>query len=107
LLKLVSDCLRFVTELITLIMLVIVGFQGNTFSKIIIGICVPFLIILFWSVYMAPMSVHRLRESYRLIYEVIIFGGTIIAVLCGWSEFGAMSYGILVFISMIMEHTIK
>ncbi|KRK13756.1 hypothetical protein FD51_GL000319 [Lacticaseibacillus zeae DSM 20178 = KCTC 3804] len=93
-------------ELITLVLLIGAGFKGEGLSKILLGICVPIALVLFWSRFMAPMSPHRLNELERAFAEVVIFGGT---ALISYRVYGvklALIYVGIVTINAVLDHVL-
>lgn len=102
--KPINDGVRFLVELTTLVLLIGAGFKGEGLSKILLGVCVPLALILFWSRFMAPMSPNRLDEFERMLAEVVIFGGT---ALISYRVYGvklAVIYGVVVTINAGLDH---
>jgi hypothetical protein len=75
-LKAANLALRFLLELCLLAAFAYWGFQsgGQTMAKIALGIGVPLLAAVIWGFFMAPKSSRRLRDPWRLLAELALFG---------------------------------
>lgn len=106
-LKLANDGVRFVFEQATLLLIVWSGFRGNLVSKVVIGILIPIVAVIFWTQYMAPASPKRLTESRRIIAECVLFGGTGVLVAQRFSSKLAIVYLIIITINTILDHALN
>src|SRR4051794_17811135 len=73
-----------VAFLLELCMLGALGYWGfttgsNTITKIALGIGAPLLAAVFWGLFLAPKSVVKVRESWRLLLKVAVFAVAVAA----------------------------
>ena len=62
-----------------LCLLVAVGYWGvtvgpTTLLKLVLGLGAPVIIAVIWGVFMAPASAQRLRQPWRLVVALVLFG---------------------------------
>jgi hypothetical protein len=79
--KTANVALRFLLELCILVALGYWGFQTGKglLAKIGLGIGVPVLAAVVWSLLGAPGSSLQLHDPWHLVLEVILFGGAAVA----------------------------
>lgn len=101
----INALLRFLIEMITLIALAFVGFTKYKLPlNLLMGILVPIVIYVIWSICMAPLSPNRVGLLLRVTIEIIIFG------LCSYMIITKISlrvgtvYGVIVALNAIMAH---
>jgi len=98
--------------LIELVALVIFGAWGFTIGesvpvKILLGIGAAALMIAFWAMYMAPKAKQRLRDPWHLLFEIVIFGAALLALLnIGRSDL-ALIWGVIVAINILLSFLLK
>lgn len=99
-LKLVNLAVSFILELCALF---IFGYWGYTtgqgmLAKIVLSIAGPAVFVVVWGLFMAPASSRRLREPWRFIVELVLFGLATIALystgLRDWAIVFAAIYAI-------------
>ena len=100
LVKIISYSLRFLLEILLIASLCYCGFTQYSQPSLQfgLGILLPLMVVIFWTVYIAPKASHRLALAARLICEAIIFFGCLgLIYLSGFEQY-ALS---LVFIAII------
>lgn len=105
--KFFHPLIRFSLEQTTIILLIISGWKSTLTIKLLLGVCTPILIILFWARYMAPMSSTRFPEIYRIITEIIIFGATTLIINNFLGRDMTIPYGLIVILDTTIEHVLK
>lgn len=105
--KVISQGLRFSVEIATIFTIIYCGFKYYTGVKsFLIGIILPCVLVVIWSVFMAPKSDNRLGEEHRIIFEIILF--TLVSFLLYFNKNRYTSvYTILAIISTILDHIYK
>lgn len=105
--KEVNNILRFLVEVVTLGLIIASGLRASGFIlKISLSTVIPVIVVLFWSLYMAPMSPTRLPELARIIAEVVIFGGTTFLTLLYFGPKISFMYFVIVAINTILDHVL-
>jgi hypothetical protein len=84
--SLISGLNLTVSFLLELVALVVFGVWGSqvgegTLMKVILGLGAPLLMIVFWGAWMAPRSPRRLQDPWHLVFEILIFGAAVLALL--------------------------
>ncbi|GAB4451730.1 MAG: YrdB family protein [Anaerolineae bacterium] len=104
LIKWINLGLRFLLELGLLAALGYWGFTvgGSMPAKIGLGLGAPLLAALVWGVFLAPASARRLVEPWRLLAELVIFGGAVAALISAGAPTVAWVFGILVVLNKIL-----
>lgn len=101
----INALLRFLIEMLTLILLIFLGLEKYQFPfNLMIGILVPVIIYVIWSIYMAPLSPHRARLWGRITIEVVIFGLCASMLTTRISGHAGLVYGVLVSLNAIVAH---
>ena len=100
---LINSMIRFLVEVTSFFILVIVGFYKFKFPfNIVIGIILPILLAIIWGIFIAPNSPNRLTNNYRLILELFIFVIVFIVLrLGGYSNLAFIYLAISVINSLI------
>ena len=93
--------------LLELAMLVAYGYWGfNTGSSTIVhwilGLGVPVIAIIIWSIYNAPMSKRRLPRTPRTILEVVMFSLGALALAVSGQTIWAIVFAVLIVINQIL-----
>ena len=102
-LKGMNLALSFLLELIMLFAYGYWGFSTGSSNLVqwILGLGVPAIAIIIWSIYNAPMSKRRLPRTPRTILEVLMFGlGALLLALAGQSQW-AIVFVVLIVINQI------
>lgn len=101
--------LSFLLELVALVIFGAWGFTigESTLIKILLGIGTPLLMIVFWGVYMAPKSARRLQDPWHLLFEIVIFGATGLALLSIERTDLAIVWGIVVVVNLLLSFPLK
>jgi hypothetical protein len=103
----ISHIMRFALEIITFIVFIYLGFKYyKGFKTIMIGIVIPIIIVILWSILMAPNSSYRLDEIYRLVFEIILFGSVSLLLYSNNDKFSNY-YLIFAFTSTVLDHILK
>ena len=93
LLFLINLGLRFILEVVTIILLIGIGFAKNKFPiNILIGILLPLLIIVVWSIFVAPSSQNRASSLVRISIEILVYMSVASVLLDNYSLKIAISY---------------
>jgi hypothetical protein len=71
-----NDGLRFLLELCALASVAYWGWSehGGVWRWVLV-VAAPFVVVLVWGRFMAPKSPRRVTDPWRLLLEVVIFGG--------------------------------
>ncbi len=74
-LRSINMAVRFLLELCMLAIFSYWGFRtgDRTLTKMLLGIGSPILFAAIWGILLAPKSVHRLPEPWRLLLELVLF----------------------------------
>ena len=72
--------------LLELVMLAAYGYWGfqvgdNTLVHILLGIGVPVVVIILWSLFEAPRALRPLPQPWHSILKVVLFGGSVLALV--------------------------
>ncbi len=96
--------LRFLLELCILAALGYWGFQTGqqTIAKIGLGIGAPLLAAAVWGIFLAPASSRRLREPWRSILELVVFGSAIAALYSTGQRSLAVAFGLIYVINKVL-----
>ncbi len=96
--------LRFLLELCILAALGYWGFQTGqqTIAKIGLGIGAPLLAAVVWGIFLAPASSRRLREPWRSILELVVFGSAIAALYSTGQRSLAVAFGLIYVINKVL-----
>lgn len=107
--KNINVMLRFLLEVILVISLMYYGLKNPTrgFVKLGLGIIFPVLVVIFWSIYIAPKSPNTLVGVKRLLVEVIIIASTITAIYYTGEKSYATWLGIFAVINTILLYVLK
>lgn len=106
--KLFNDLIRFLIELISIGLLVIVGFKADTLIiKLILSLGVPLTVLFFWSKYMAPASATRFNEPQRVLAEIILFGGVACYTYFNYDKKIAIVYLSVAAINTLLDHLLS
>ncbi|MEI5994974.1 YrdB family protein [Candidatus Enterococcus mansonii] len=105
--KYFNDVVRFILELTTLGLVAFAGFKANSIIVIILlGICLPICIIIFWSRYMAPQSPKRFTDFKRILTEIFLFGGAGFITYLVVDQKIAFIYLIVALINTVFDHAL-
>ncbi len=101
---LIAETVGFLSELMLLGLLGLVGWRLGTGALISIALAVlcPALGALIWALWVAPRATHRLADPWRLIAQVILFlGAGVLAVITGLALWGIVlaAVGIAAFVA--------
>ncbi len=96
--------LRFLLELCILAALGYWGFQTGqqTLARIGLGIGAPLLAAVVWGIFLAPASSRRLREPWRSILELVVFGSAIAALYSTGQRSLAVAFGLIYVINKVL-----
>ena len=103
-LKIINLGIRFLLEILVLIILGYWGFQvsNGTMMKIIAGIGTPLLAAVLWGLFGAPKATYLLHGFPFLILEIVIFGLPAIALLFLEKQTLAYFYGAVTIVNLIL-----
>jgi len=90
---LIAETVALVSDLLLLGTLVVVGYRLGTGGLISIAMAAlyPALAALIWALWIAPRAARRLDDPWRLIAQIILFGGTgVLAVIAGLVVWGVV-----------------
>jgi hypothetical protein len=108
-LKTLNLTVTFLLELVALVVFTAWGFQiaQDWPLKIVLGLGAPALMIVFWARFMAPRSPGRLQDPWHLLFEIVIFGLAVLALLSiGRSDF-AVILAIVIILSIGLSFPLK
>jgi len=102
--KVLNLGVRFLLEIIALIILGYWGFQVSqgTIMKIIVGIGTPLLAAVIWGLFGAPKATYLLTGFPFLLLEIIIFGLPAVALFFIEKQKLAFIYGLVTVINLIL-----
>jgi len=102
--KVVNLGVRFLLEIMALIILGYWGFQisQSTIMKIILGIGAPLLTAVIWGMFGAPKASYLLTGFPFLLLEIIIFGLPVVALFFIEKQNLAYIYGLITVINLIL-----
>ena len=103
-LKLINMGVRFLLEIIALVIFGFWGFRLSDaiFTKIIGGFGVPILVVVIWGTYGSPKALFALDGFARLLLEIAILGLAALALyFIGWQEL-AIIYGVIVIMNLVL-----
>lgn len=101
--------LSFFLELWAFVSIAYWGFRtgGNIYSRIALGILVPLLTIIVWSIFLAPKSSRKLDGwKYRSL-KLLIFGFSAVALWWGGSRGSALLLGGAVIVNQLLEYAFQ
>lgn len=103
-LKIVNLTVRFLLEIMTLIILGYWGFHVSqgTLMKVLIGIGTPLLVAGFWAMFGAPKAPYLLAGFSYFILEIVIFGLPMVALISIGKSTWATIYGIITVINLVL-----
>ncbi|MEH7308638.1 YrdB family protein [Neobacillus drentensis] len=103
-LKLFNIGVRFLLEILVLIILGFWGFKVSqgTILKIIVGIGLPLLIAVIWGLFGAPKATYLLSGFPFLLLEIVVFGLPVIALLSLEKQALAFIYGLITVINLVL-----
>lgn len=55
------------------------SFGGTPVGKLGIGIGLPLVVVLVWGVFGAPAAPYRLEQPWRVLLEILVLGGAVLA----------------------------
>lgn len=95
----------FLAELVALAIFAAWGFTigETTLVKLLLGIGAPALMIVFWAVYMAPRSARRLQDPWHLLFEIVIYGAALLALLSLGRTDLALVWGVVIAIHTLLS----
>lgn len=75
-LNIIYSSLRFVFEITCVFLAGYCGFKlDHKFVSVIVGIMLPLMIVIIWSIWGAPASPNRLLGLGKLVFELVIYAG--------------------------------
>jgi hypothetical protein len=74
-----NDGLRFLLELSALAAVAYWGWNEGGAARWVLVVAAPLVVALVWGRWMAPRSNHRVRDPWRLVIEVLVFGSAVVA----------------------------
>jgi hypothetical protein len=80
-LRAANDALRFFLELSALAAVAYWGWSEGGGARWILVVAAPLAIAVVWGRWMAPRSNHRVRDPWRLVIELFVFGAAVVALL--------------------------
>lgn len=103
-LKLTNLGVRFLLEIMALVILGYWGFQVSqgTIMKIILGIGTPLLAAVIWGMFGAPKAPYTLSGFPFLLLEIIIFGLPAVALYFIEKQSLAYIYGIITVVNLVL-----
>lgn len=103
-----SHGLRFLIEIVSLILVIYIGFKHYSgIFKVVIGVLFPIIVIVLWSIFMAPKSQYRLDELQRLFFEILLFGSISGLLFYKNESTMGLSFTLFAIVSTIMDHIYK
>lgn len=97
--KFINSGLRFLLEILALIIL---GYWGFHYSGIILGIGTPILLAVVWGTFGSPKAPYKLEGFSRLLLEIAVFGLAAVALYFTGMHSLAYIYGIISFINLLL-----
>jgi hypothetical protein len=98
-----NDGLRFLLELGTLAAVAVGGWSaGDGWSRWLLAVIAPLVVILIWSRFMAPKSTARVGDPLRLVLEVVIFGSGVVALAASGHAVWAAVFAALVVLHLAL-----
>lgn len=95
--------LRFVLELVLLGALGYWGFQSNDgVLRWLLGIGAPLVAAIAWGVWVAPASSNRLADPLRLVVEIALFGGGVLALWTAHQRGAAIAFGVAILVNLLL-----
>jgi len=93
--------------LLELAMLVAFGYWGfntgdSTLLHWLLGLGIPIVAIIIWSIFNAPLSKRRLPRTSRTILEVVMFGLGALALAAAGQMMWAIIFAVLIVINQIL-----
>lgn len=102
---LVNTIIRFLIEMFTLILIIIVGLTKYSVPiNFLVGIVLPVVFILIWTLFMAPHSMNRVSLPYRILIEILIFGSCYYLICLNLASKWGTIYIIAVMANAILSH---
>jgi hypothetical protein len=102
-LKEMNSVLRFLLEVLALIILGYWGFHFNgVLKKVFLGIGTPVLAAVIWGTFGSPKAPYKLEGIGRLALEILIFGSAALALYFTGKPTLAYIYGIISLINLIL-----
>jgi hypothetical protein len=103
-LKLINLGLRFILEILVLLIIGYWGFQVSqgTLLKFLVGIGLPLLIAVIWGMFGAPKARYLLSGFPCLLLEIVFFGLPVIVLLILEKRTLAFIYGLLSIINLVL-----
>ena len=104
-LKAANLALSFFLELC---MLVAYGYWGfatgsEVLAQLLLGIGVPVVVIVVWGIFLAPASGRRLRGFSHWILEIILFGGSMVALFIAGRPNLALVFAVIYAVNVILR----
>ncbi len=92
-----NDALRFFLELGMLAAVAYWGWwEAHGVLRWLLAFAAPALVIAVWGRFMAPKSSRRVRDPWRLVLEILLFGSAVAALARADDPVGAAVFGALV-----------
>ncbi len=101
-----NQALRFLLELCALIAYAFSGWQlGNgTVYKVALAVGLPIIAALVWGLFGAPAASRRLQDPFRLVLEILVFGGAVLALARAGYPSLAIAYAVIFSINRILMY---
>lgn len=102
-LKLLNSGLRFLLEVLALIILGYWGFHFHgVIKKVVLGIGTPVVAAIIWGTFGSPKAPYKLEGFGRGVLEVLIFGSAAVALYFTGKTTLAYIYGVISFINLLL-----
>ncbi|MEP7290778.1 MAG: YrdB family protein [Chloroflexota bacterium] len=107
LLKNANLALAFLLELVAVGAFAYFGFtvSDSTLLNVVLGIGLALLSIVLWGIFAAPKSTRRLRGNALLIFKLVFFALSVIALVLAGSVTLGIVFGVLVAINLVLAST--
>ncbi|NLR10871.1 YrdB family protein [Levilactobacillus tujiorum] len=101
----VNALLRFSVEVVTLVFIILIGLTKYKLPlNLLVGVLVPIVIYMIWSICMAPLSPRRVDLFWRIVIEIAIFGGCTYLLVSKMSLHVGVGYAAIVGVNAIVAH---
>ncbi len=91
----VNDSIRFCLELVALVGLAVWGWEtGPDGWNVLLAIAAPLAAAVLWGLFVAPKARRHPRDPWRLLLELVVFGGGTLAFAAAGLETSAVVLGV-------------